>query len=102
MDVSEICELYITKGYDGIDNFDHFPTDKKEERNLIILTMIQKWLRDYKDIKLISLPYTMYPLPEIKYVWMIQGLKSSTANKVYFNTYEEALKEGIIQSLKLL
>lgn len=70
---------------------------------LLELTLIQKWLRDKHKIDVVSLAYTMSLEDQTKkYIWMIYKKSASTANKMFFDSYEDALLNGIHEALKLL
>lgn len=74
---------------------------EEDIRVLIEVTLIQKWLRDNHSIIAMALPYTVIPFEEkISFIWMIHRHTSSTATKRYYDSYEEALVEGVGEGLK--
>ena len=75
----------------------------KEVENLLELTLIQKWLRGEHKIGVhLDLQFNGYG-----YCWLLYDLslkqdRTITFSKIYFNTYEQALLEGITEALKLI
>jgi hypothetical protein len=89
--------------------YEQTPTTKwaVSDINLMILTLIQKWLRDEHKINVQPSyifhredeglpPYNVGKIPN-SYTSFI-----ATGEKLYFNTYEEALLQGINEALKLI
>lgn len=108
MDYKTLFQLAQDKGYQY--QFVHpLFTKEHEKTNFLFLelTLIQKWLRDEHKMKAIALPYSLpaaaLEISEVTWIWMIHRVKSSTATEVkYFDTYEEALLNGINEALKLI
>lgn len=65
---------------------------------------LQKWLRDMHKINIVALPYTAsIEDRSIVYIWMISGMKSSTAvKKEHYKLFEDALESGLQEALKLI
>lgn len=64
-------------------------------------TVLQKWLREKHNIDCISLPWTL-DNGDKKYIWMIYKHFSSTKEGKEYDTYEQALEEGLYEGLKLI
>jgi len=69
-----------------------------------IQSLLQKWLREEHNIIVVSLPYTTTSESNVSpsYIWMIYEISASTKEYQPFNTYEEALEQGLIEALKLI
>jgi hypothetical protein len=77
----------------------------KVDEYLPTQSLLQKWLREIHKIIIIALPYSReyVSIPtNIEYIWMIYRVKSSTAYDKVYNTYEEALEEGLKEALSLI
>src|SRR5688572_28301561 len=76
---------------------------KESLRQLFYLVELQKWLREKHNIWVIisfgyGVEYNVYR-PQSGYAF---NMKEPTLNDGTYNTYEEALEDGLIEALKLL
>lgn len=74
---------------------------KEDLRYLFWMTELQQWLRETHNSIVIGLPYTTEDNIKV-YIWMIYKIKSSPCHDKYFDTYEQALEEGLLEALKLI
>jgi len=68
-------------------------------------SILQKWLRKVHNIDVFALAYTRMDddgLRSKKYIWMIYDKFSSTKYNLLWDTFEEALEDGLLNALKLI
>lgn len=67
------------------------------------LCELQNWLKNTHNIILVIAPiYEDNTHSKIKFWYYIQGIDDESDDEVFYNTWEEALEEGLIESIKLL
>ena len=76
---------------------------KENECLRVPLYLAQKWLREEKKVIIVIVPYTYNIITETN-IWTYEiWLEDNLEREVHdFNTYEEALSEGIKEAVKIL
>jgi len=93
---NEIIELALKKGYrPRVGKSMALRKNYNDEDVLIRMTSIQKWLRDKYGIFL-------FIHPAYSYVISSDYSETITTRHFAFDSYEQALSEGIYKSLKLI
>lgn len=114
MTYNELFKLAQEKGYDksiilfatGRESVT-YDYNESEIDGLLSLALLQKWLRDEHRVD-VNIPISFYDEKITWYNWKIDGFiidrtTSSAGEKLYgFDSYEQALLEGINEALKLI
>jgi hypothetical protein len=96
-------------GSDPIIKWDRFDSDLRMPTQ----SLLQKWLRDIHNINITiclsgkkydepSYPWDSFEQDEVFFYVIIHNKNESTTLEPYFNIYEEALEQALIESLKLI
>ncbi len=96
----EVFQLARDKGFDNY--FIHSALGEYDNNEIISEgAFIQEWLRNQHSVDVMGLAYTMeFGDDKKKYIWVIYKKESSTKYRKYFDTYQEAILEGINEALK--
>lgn len=101
MTYKEVFQLAQDKGYSEL-SYPDFEGYKYENNILLELTLIQKWLRDEHKTEVVIFPMQFLPKNySVEIGNTLTGLQTSHDLK-HFNSYEDALLQGISEALKLL
>ncbi len=99
-----IIESVINSSTHGIPIKQEEFTDKIGRKKIYTIcvptqTLLQIWLREEHNILLYTAPIQgAYPNDGIKWLWCIYKIETSNL----YDTYEEALEEGLYEALKLI